>query len=156
MKKFDLGQAIKIFANVGVLVGILLLVYELNQNRQMMQAQTRNAIAETLVDMLYQRASSPELAELRAKQEAREPLTAAEELQYQDLQGADWRYRENVSYQYRIGLYEVDEYLAQREMWRDLLNSDEAIRAYWCGRNTAATPAEFLAEINDLLEQPCE
>ena len=31
MKKIDLGQAITILANFGVLIGILLLVYELNQ-----------------------------------------------------------------------------------------------------------------------------
>jgi len=37
MKKIEFGQAIAVFANIGVLVGILLLAYELNQNRQMMQ-----------------------------------------------------------------------------------------------------------------------
>ena len=50
MKKIDLGQTLGIVANVGVIAGILLLAYELNQNRQMMQAQTRNAISETIVN----------------------------------------------------------------------------------------------------------
>jgi hypothetical protein len=39
MKKIDLGQTVAILANVGVLAGILLLVYELNQTRELAQAQ---------------------------------------------------------------------------------------------------------------------
>jgi hypothetical protein len=39
MKKIDLGQTLSIVANVGVLAGILLLVYELNQTRELAQAQ---------------------------------------------------------------------------------------------------------------------
>jgi len=50
MKKIDLGQTLTILANVGVLAGILLLVFELNQNREMMRAQTRSELASSLVD----------------------------------------------------------------------------------------------------------
>ena len=48
MKKLDLGQIAHLLGNLGVIVGILLLVYELNQNRSMMPAQTRNSIARRL------------------------------------------------------------------------------------------------------------
>jgi len=34
MKKIDLGQFLSILANFGVIIGILLLVFELNQARQ--------------------------------------------------------------------------------------------------------------------------
>ena len=44
MKKIDLGQTLGILANVGVVFGILLLAYELNQNRQMMEAQTGRVV----------------------------------------------------------------------------------------------------------------
>ena len=52
MKKIDLGQTIGVLANIGVLIGILLLVYELSQNRQMMKAQTRNEIAQSTYELL--------------------------------------------------------------------------------------------------------
>jgi len=156
MKKIDLGQTVTILANVGVLVGILLLVYELNQNRQMMQAQTRNAVSETLVDMLFQAGLSPQYAAIVAKLGDGEPLTAAETLQYRNVQTAFWRYRENVSYQYRNGLYEESEYFAQREAWRGGLNGDGPQRAYWCDRSSAVVSPEFFAEISELMEQPCE
>lgn len=52
MKRIDLGQTIGILANLGVLVGILLLVYELAQNREMIRSQTRQSIAELLTNLL--------------------------------------------------------------------------------------------------------
>ena len=39
MKKIDLGQTIRILANVGVIAGIVFLVIELNQNTQQMTVQ---------------------------------------------------------------------------------------------------------------------
>ena len=39
MKKIDAGSGLQIIANVGVLAGLLLLVYELNQTRELSQAQ---------------------------------------------------------------------------------------------------------------------
>ncbi len=52
MKTPDLGQTIGLVANLGILVGILLLAYELVQNREIMQSQTRTAIAEGATDFL--------------------------------------------------------------------------------------------------------
>jgi hypothetical protein len=45
MKKIDFGQTVSVVANIGVVIGIVLLVYELNQNRQMTAAQTRHEMA---------------------------------------------------------------------------------------------------------------
>ncbi len=42
MRKLDLGQTVGILANVGVLIGVLLLVYELSLNRHIVEAQTRD------------------------------------------------------------------------------------------------------------------
>ncbi len=64
MKKIDFGQTLQLFGNVGVVVGILLLVYELNQNRDMMEAQTRHEIAQSIVEQLGEIASNGDLADL--------------------------------------------------------------------------------------------
>jgi hypothetical protein len=45
MKKLDLAQTLQLVGNAGVIIGILLLVYELAQNREMMRAQTRNELS---------------------------------------------------------------------------------------------------------------
>ena len=41
MKKLDLGQTITILANVGVIAGIIFLAFELQQNNDQLQSQTR-------------------------------------------------------------------------------------------------------------------
>ena len=155
MKKIDLGQTLRLLGNAGVIVGILLLVYELDQNRQMMEAQTRNAIAETIVTLLTLEASTPEITEMQVKRAAGEPLTPAEEFIFRRLQQAYWRYRENVYYQYRRGLFEESEYLGQREVWLRILNTDEMSRSVWCGRPSEQSAA-FTAEIDELMERPCD
>ena len=78
MKKISLGQTLGILANLGVIAGILLLTYELNQNRQMMQSQTRNAIADTLVHLVSLEATTPEPIETEVKLESGVPLSRAD------------------------------------------------------------------------------
>ena len=62
-------------ANLGVLVGIILLVVELNQNRDMMRAQTRNEIARATQELLTSWATSPELADVVVRANRNEDLS---------------------------------------------------------------------------------
>ena len=135
MKKIDLGQALSLFANIGVIAGILLLVYELGQNRQMTEAQIRSASADQLTNILFQDVNTPEMVDVLLKAESGEPLTRREELLFTRRQSAFWRFRENVHYQYRNGLYDENEYLALRSVWVRSLNSDDAQRVDWCDAN---------------------
>lgn len=154
MGKIDLGQGLSILANVGVIAGILLLAYELNQNQRMMQAQTRTQISDTLVNMLSQDMAIPGLFEVMVKAGAGESLSPTEELLLDRHESMFWRYRENVSYQYRTGLYEASEYFPQREQWRRELNTIEPVRRSWCNRRGTLS-ADFVSEIDGLLENPC-
>ena len=155
MSRSDIGQIIGVLANVGVLIGIFLLVYELNQNRQMMEAQTRNAISETLINIRLAAASNTDLVE--AVGETLEGGMSRErvaQFRTEAYFGAIFRYWENVHYQYRQGLYQESEYLAQREAWRGIL-SIEPIRDLWCSRLDIQSQ-DLVAEIDGLLETPCE
>jgi hypothetical protein len=51
-------------ANLGVLIGIFLLIVELQQNREMMRAQTRTDIAAMSIDRLQAIASDQGLADI--------------------------------------------------------------------------------------------
>ncbi len=80
MKKIDLGQTISIFANVGVIAGILFLAIELQQNNDLLSAQARAARIELKTSFegsLYQ---NVELAEIIARAHANDELTDAEEI----------------------------------------------------------------------------
>ena len=155
MKKLDLGQTLGLLANAGVLAGIMLLAYELNQNRQMMRAQTRNAIAETVVNMLTLQANSPELSQIQLKRSAGQQLTPLEQSQFMVMEWAYWRFRENVNYQYRHGLFDESEYLAQRQIWILEVNTEEDAREVYCSRRSS-TSVEFTSEIDAFMETPCD
>lgn len=155
MRRIDLGQTVTILANLGVLIGILLLVYELAQNREMMRAQTRNSVAEMLVNLLAVEVSDSEISEIWVKRRSGEPLTAVEFERFQVLQWAYWRYRENVHYQYRNGLYEEDEYLALRAVWLRDLDTDETVRTIFCDSLFQRSPA-LANEMLGLMARPCD
>jgi len=154
MKRIDLGQTVTILANLGVLIGILLLVYELGQNREMVRAQTRSSVAEMLINLLALEVGDPGIAEIQVKVGSGEPLTPVEMERFQVLQWAYWRYRENVHYQYRNGLYDEDEYLALRAAWLNDVDTDEIRRAIYCESLYLRSPA-LADEINGLMAQPC-
>ena len=62
MKKMGLGQTVTALANVGVLIGIILLLIELNQSSTMIRGQTRNEIASEVINLMSQVANNPDLA----------------------------------------------------------------------------------------------
>ena len=88
-------------ANLGVLVGIILLVVELEQNREMMQAQTRNELSNSIIHLLSESAGNTELASIMLRANMGDELTPVQFLQYRERQFAMYRYWENVHYQYR-------------------------------------------------------
>jgi hypothetical protein len=63
MKKIDLGQALSILANLGVLIGILLLVLELKQNNRFADEQAQYAALQQSLRM-NELIVQPELAPL--------------------------------------------------------------------------------------------
>lgn len=62
-------------ANLGAVVGLILLVVSLEQNQAMMRAQTRNDVSVGIVDLFARVAENPQLASLRRRADAGEQLT---------------------------------------------------------------------------------
>ena len=153
MKKIDVGQSIGILANISVLVGILLLVYQLDQNRLIMQAQTRTVLAQGVTDILYRLSVDDDVSEVWDRGNAGDELTATEAGRFTRLVLSQLRYQENVHYQYRAGLYDDIEFAAQREAWRRAYNTPGASQV-WCTVRTSFSP-EFADEITKLLRDGC-
>jgi hypothetical protein len=155
MKKIDLGQTITILSNIGVLIGIVLLVFELNQSRQMMRAQTRTEIAQGSIDALNLRGTNGDVRDLWERASSEDGLPETERGQFSLLVSAVFRYHENVHYQYRLGLYDEAEFDAQRNAWRGIYNQ-RGPAIVWCRNRNTFSP-DFVAEINDLMtEFDCE
>ena len=136
-------------ANVGVLVGIILLIVELDQNREMMRAQTRNEIAAEIIDLLTDITNNEQYASVHRRALAGEELTADEEYQFRVRTIALFRYFENVHYQYRLGLYDEDEFTTQKIAWKGTFRTKLASEI-WCRYRPSISP-EARAEIDALV-----
>jgi hypothetical protein len=148
MKKIDLGQTLQLLGNAGVIVGILLLVYELNQNRQMMEAQTRHELSQGIVDQFFAGAADPDLVELVIKGQAGALESEIEERQFDWWFFARMRYWEDVHYQYRMGLYDQDEFDAQLRAFSPTFRLPASLEL-WSSVKDGFSP-EFVAAMDEL------
>jgi hypothetical protein len=117
MKTKNLNQWLTLAANVGVLVGLILLIAELNQNSTLMRAQIFNDRADQGIAQFMAMAESSELSEIDGllrssgfpdNAAAFSELSPTQKNQYYWITRAD-RYRvENLLYQQLLGLLEND------------------------------------------------
>ena len=149
MKKIDLGQTVGILANIGVLGGLLLLVFELQQSREMMEAQTRHDVSQGIVDQLGELASNADLADLQHRAQCGKLESSLEVRRFRSYVNSRLRYWEDVHYQYRRGLYGESEFLAQTQAWRAYLQFP-AVSENWKRMKGGFAP-EFVAEIDALI-----
>ena len=110
MESERLNRWLTLGANLGVLIGILLLVFELNQNRDLVRAQIRNELSQGVIDILRLRTDNEQLADILFRAENGEELSPLESSRYMHFYRAFFRYVANVHYQYRQGLYDDSEY----------------------------------------------
>jgi hypothetical protein len=146
MKKIEFGQFIGVLANVGALVGLLLLVFELNQNRQLTRAQIRHELAMGIVEHLGLVANNSQLASVLRRGASGDELTPDERTQFNARSNAVLRYWEDVHYQYRQGLYDRSEFERQRLVWVDSLSRNIGLISYWC-ENRGLYSLEFAQEL---------
>ena len=81
MRKIDLGQAVTLAANLGVIAGIVFLGFELHQNNELLEAQAHFNHKETRANFLGEFEANPELARIAVKAEHGEALNPVEQLQ---------------------------------------------------------------------------
>lgn len=151
MESNRLAQWLTIGANLGVLIGILLLIAELKQNQDMMRAEIRHELSVGIVDLLQTAAGNEQLAGVLHRALSGEELTPAEQFQFEMRTNALFRYWEDVHYQYRVGLYDDTEFEKQREAWRVSMKRSPITIDYWC-RVRGLYSAEYAAEMDSLLE----
>ncbi len=78
MKRIDPEKVATLIANLGVILGIFFLAYELRQNNELMEAEARLNRTTMAIDAWRATSQNPHLAELREKEKQGETLTSAE------------------------------------------------------------------------------
>src|SRR6476620_821500 len=82
MSKERLMQWIALAANGGTIIGLLMVIMQLQQNRTLMRAQVRHELATTIVELLNSSASNSQLASVLRRAGAEEQLTEDEQFQF--------------------------------------------------------------------------
>ena len=138
-------------ANLGVLVGIILLIVELNQNREMMRAQIRNDIATQEVQRMENIISNAEIADLLVRDQNGDQLSPGEEMRIRFRRYSSFRSWENVHYQYKLGLFDEAEYMGSRESWQSIMSNRRSYVRHWC-EFRLQTSVDFRTELDSLLD----
>jgi hypothetical protein len=156
MSKERLIESIALGANCVTILGLIMVIVQLQQNRALMRAQVRHELATTIVDLLNTSANNSQLASVLRRGSLGEELTADEQFQFRLRSNALLRYWEDVHYQYRLGLYDEVEYSRQKAAWKATFASSIGFVSYWCEVRTLYSPL-FASEIDGLLPpQSCQ
>ena len=130
MKKLDLGQAVSILANAGVIAGIVFLAFELRQNNALLESQARSSLDERRMLMqlnLVENAGG--ITSILVKAREGEPLTGEEQLRL-EVRRAMYLYNfESIFEEITTGpLTEAD---IPAEQWAASFVTDPGMQAMW-------------------------
>ena len=119
MNSDKVSQIFLILVNAGVLLSVVLLIFELRQNQEIAIAQTRNDISKQAMerDMYF---SSNEISSIVVKAENGEELSDVETFQFDRAYSVLFQVFENIVYQYEAGMYSDEEFLVVEERLESL------------------------------------
>ena len=150
MKLDRVNQLLQVAANLGVILSITFLAFELSQNRDMMTAQTRNEITQGAVELLTLAVNDGDFQRIIRRARSGEEMSEDEQWQFERHQNGWFRYWENMHYQYRNGLFDEIEFAGQIGAIGAGLSVSPGIVNYWCRVRSLYSP-EFAREMEGLL-----
>ncbi len=146
----NLERFVTILANVGVIASIAFLAWEIRQNTQMIEAQTRDSVTEKQLVLFEWFAGSRENIQIRQKGDAGElNFTTPEGGQYGWMIAGNLRLWENEWYQYRRGLFEAGEFEPRLEIWRAMVNRPGMICTWFSFQRAGYSP-DFVELVDSL------
>lgn len=150
MKKIEPAQMATLIANIGVIGGLLLLVYEVRQNNELMAAEARFNRTLMAIDAWRFTAEHPEITEWREMERRGEELTSA---QTRVIDSAVMAIFVNIEWAFRelgVGSKEIDQV---REVQAYNFRSRPEYRRVWEDRKAAFDP-EFVQWMEENVIDP--
>jgi hypothetical protein len=147
MKKIDLGQAITILANLGVIAGIVFLGFDLRQNTRSIQAAASQGITEAESQAVLEWVDHPDIVVSFTKSE----LTDEEVIRLHSFLVLYVRSHENYWSQHRLGAID-DDTLRRYENSILVILSYPRNRNWWNSIRGNFDPS-FEARIDSLLDE---
>ena len=133
-----------------MIAGLLFLAYELKQNTDMMAAQTRSELSQSIITLLEME-RHPDLVSAYLKRGTGEALSPREAFFLDNMANATLRHWENTYYQYQAGLFDDEEFEADFQIWREAM-SDPSYSEHWRTRRHTYS-REFRGVMDRLVEE---
>ena len=143
-----LNQWLTLIANLGVLLGIAFLAYEIRQNTDAIQSQTRATIFSGAQEELWKNMEFPDVTKNLGPRN--QDLTADEKIRLDAWLTAAMRAREFAWLEYTNGNLDEEEWMADEEVIRIILGS-ERTRSWWTEIASPAFQAEFVSVVDRLV-----
>ena len=142
-------------ANVGVLVGIAVLVLEVNQNTQAMNTASRDETVAHTLSFFEQAMDNQVIARAEHKRSSGTELDDFERAQLTRYQYYNIRIFENIYIQYQRGLFSDEEWAKYRKIIRTVLESNDVAFEMWNATN-GHWADDFQQEVANLLADDSE
>ena len=140
-----------LLANFGVLLGIVVLVYEIRQNTVATELEVAATFESTLAEAELFIAGDPDFAELLAKGIDGENISRVDQLRLTAFYRRILRSWQFIHYQYLTGALEEYLWLGQREGLRHTFLADQGLRESW-----RANKGRYSDQFNALIDSFAE
>lgn len=128
-------------ANVGVLLGILFLVFELRQNTTASRAEAASNYQDTFSEVELFIARDAEFAALLVAGRNGDELSYVDQFRLTVFYGNVLRTWQNAHFQYEAGTLNKDLWLSIRTRFAGILSEDRGLLDHWSNHQSEFTPA---------------
>jgi len=150
MNSEKLNSWLSLGANVGVVIGLILLVVEINQNTELARAQMNQDRATTAMSEQQATYTSDHVPEMLAKVEKEQPLSEEERIRYTTYLRAFNRNQDNNLWQYNRGFLGENTPASVRDAARGVIGRNELSISIWDGQKISYTD-EYVAFVEDAI-----
>jgi len=152
MKKIDLGHTMSTLANIGVLLGIVFLAYELRQNTLATQLSATNAFENSFSQHELFVAGNAEFADILRRGDNGEELTEAEQFRLTVFLRSALRGWQTQQFQYLNSALDEDIWDGQLQSLRQAIRNSSAVRTFWEQNQDTFTP-QFNEMMRDVFSE---
>ena len=146
MNSDRLNHWLTLGANIGVLAGIIFLVFELQQNTVATQLEAASTFQNTFSEIELFIAGSPEFSELLHKGREGEEIAPANQIRLSVFYGNvlfSWQF---IHFQYLSGAMDEDIWIGTQTKWTRIMTNDRGLFDHW-----QMSKLEFSPAFNELI-----
>ena len=154
MKISKINESVSLIANIGVIGSIVFLGLEMQQNTEMMQSQTRNSIVVNHLSFYERGIENNNFAEVifeKRLDPSLYPFESPKGFTYALFVASLLIMWENEFHQYQIGLFDLDEFEARTNTWRQEMSVTKNLGIWRSSENMYAP--DFRNYLNTMISE---